>query len=460
MQQILVLGAGKSAPYLIHYLLEHAEEMNWTVTVGDLKLEEAERAIAGHPRGRAIAFDMRDTAQIGREFQQADMVASMLAPTFQEAVARACLEHGCHMVSVSYTNPAVRAMDDQVREKGLLFINELGLDPGIDHMSAAKAIAEIRAGGGHVMGFKSYGSGVPAPESIDNPLQYVITWNPQNVARAGSAGAIYRYMGQTKIVPAHRVFNHTWPVSVDGVGLMEAYPNRDSLEYLDAFALKDTRTMIRATLRYPGYSETWHQIVALGLNNSTIRIPDLQKKSYRDVVKMFLPLEDRGKHVEMRVAKVLGINPTGAAIRNLSWLGLFSRDLVRTQGDTAADMLTDLLLEKLPLREGRRDMVILLHEFDVEYPAGLRGPDPCYTKELHTMVHTGELGGFTAMARTVGMPAGICLKLIAQGAIEDRGCVIPRMPAIYEPALAELESAGIFFTKKVLDPSRVEDPLR
>lgn len=460
MQHILVLGAGKSAPYLIHYLLRHAEELDWQVTVGDLLVEEARNLVAGHPRGRAIEFDMRDSAQVAREFKQADMVASMLAPTFQPDVARACLAHGCHLVTVSYTHPEVKAMHQEVKDRGLLFINELGLDPGIDHMSAAHAIRQIRTEGGRIMGFKSYGSGVPAPESIDNPMQYVITWNPQNVAKAGSAGAIYRYMGQTKVVPAHRVFNHTWPVSVEGVGLMEAYPNRDSLEYLEAFELEHVRTMIRATLRYPGYSETWHQIVALGLNNGSIRIPNLQQKSYRDVVKMFLPLEDRGKHVEMRTAKNLGINPTGAAIRNLSWLGLFSKDLVNTKGDTAADMLTDLLLEKLPLREGKRDMVVLLHEFDVEYPAGTRATELCHTKEVHTMVHHGDLGGFTAMARTVGMPAGICMRLIAQGAIEERGCVIPRTPQIYEPALEELSRAGIAFTSRSFEPRIEEDPFR
>ena len=443
MKNILVLGAGKSAPYLIHTLLQRAETGGWTVVVGDIDPAAAEAAVSGHPRGRAVAFDMEDEARVGREFAGADLVVSMLAPAFQLPIAKACLAFGCHLVTVSYTNPKVRELDAEARAKGLLFLNELGLDPGIDHMSAAQLLAAIRADGGRVLGFKSYGSGVPAPESIDNPLQYVITWNPGNVAKAGAAGAIYRYMGQTKVVPGHRVFEHTWPVKVDGVGPMEAYPNRDSLEYLQTFGLESVGTMIRATLRYPGYAETWLQIVRLGLTNDTVVIPGLQERSYRDVVKMFLPLEDRGAHVEMQVANLLGISPTGSMMRNLAWLGLFSKEKVRGRGRTAAAMLADLLLDKLVLAPEQRDMVVLLHEFDVELQDGR------LQKRVATLVHKGDPGGFTAMARTVGLPAAIAAQLVLEGRIHARGCAIPVAEEIHAPILAELAAAGISFVERI-----------
>jgi saccharopine dehydrogenase-like NADP-dependent oxidoreductase len=450
MKQILVLGAGKSAPYLIHYLLEHAEEEQWQVSVGDLDLKAAEATLLGHPHGRAIQFDMTNTSQVDVEFEKADIVMSMLPPFFQYPIARACLDHHCHMVTVSYTDPRTRALHEEAKSKGLLLLNELGLDPGMDHMSAAKMVRDIREEGGRILGFKSYGSGVPAPESIDNPLQYVITWNPHNVALAGGAGAIYRYMKQTKVVPGHRVFEHTWPVEVEGVGPMEAYPNRDSLEYLEAFGLEHVDTMIRGTLRHMGYAETWQQIVSLGLNNDTVKIPNLSSYTYRDVLRMFLPLTGTGQHIEARTAKLLGISPTGAIMRNLTWLGIFSREKVRTKGHTCADMLTDLLLEKLPLHSDKRDMVVLLHEFDVEFEDGR------LERRTSTMVHKGSPGGFTAMACTVGLPAGIAVKLILRDQITLRGSAIPLDPSIYEPSLRELDDAGIRFveSKSRVDPKQ------
>jgi saccharopine dehydrogenase-like NADP-dependent oxidoreductase len=446
MQKILVLGAGKSAPYLIEYLLNNSEAFDWQVTVGDLDLAAAKDRVANHPRGRAVEMDIFNETQVKEEFANADIVVSMLAPAFQYRIAADCLESGSHMVSVSYTDKRTAALDELAREKGLIFLNEMGLDPGIDHMSASKMLDDIRSEGGRITAYRSYGSGVPARDSIDNPLQYVITWNPQNVAMAGMSGAIYRYNNAAKVVPAHRVFYHTWNVDVDGVGRMEAYPNRDSLEYLKTFKLEHVDTMIRATLRYPGYSETWAQVVALGLNNKTVTIPNLQDYTYREVLEMFLPLADNRRNVEHRAAKLLGVSPTGLIMENLRWLGLFSNDKITCEGDTAADMLTDLLLRKLPLTGEAKDMVILLHEMDVVYQESGRR-----TKRISTMVHEGDKGGTTAMARTVGMPAGIVVKLILQNAIKERGCLIPDLKSIYEPGLKELAASGIKFVDKEIE---------
>ncbi len=450
MKKILVLGAGKSSPYLIHYLLSHAEAEDWQVTVADLDRDLAAEQLEDRPRSRAAVMDIRDAEAVRREFADTALVVSMLPPFLHHLVAEACLEHGCHLVTVSYEDEQMRAFDGRARERDLIFLNEMGLDPGIDHMSAMATIQEIRAAGGCITGFRSYGSGVPAPDSIENPMQYVITWNPQNVALAGVGGAIYRSERETKVVHGHRIFQHTWPVFVQGVGRMEAYPNRDSLEYLDTFELQHVDTMIRGTLRYPGYCETWGQIVALGLHNNTVRIPNLQERTYREVLEMFLPLVGGSANLENRVARLLSISPTGRIMDNLRWLGLFSKKRIACRGDTAADMLTALLESKLPLSPTARDMVVLVHELEVDYEEQGR-------KDLHisTMVHYGDPAGYTAMARTVGLPAGIGVRLILSGEVELRGSRIPHHPSIYGPVLQELEDYGVRF--KVSHGSSTEE---
>jgi saccharopine dehydrogenase-like NADP-dependent oxidoreductase len=443
MKQILVLGAGKSAPCLIHDLLDGAAAGRWRLTVADLDPRAAEEAVGGRPGGRATAFDIHDPLQIRREFAGADLVVSMLAPAFQGPVAEACLEHGCHLVTVSYTDARLRALHDRAGERGLLFLGELGLDPGIDLMSAAQMLRRIRGEGGRVRAFRSYGGGVPAPESIDNPFRYAITWNPGNIARAGAAGALYREGGRTLAVPAHRVFEHTWPVEVAGLGRMEAYPNRDSLEYLSTFHLEDVGTMIRATLRWPGFAETWQPLVRLGLTDDRLRLPGLQGRCWRELTEMFLPPTTAGADLPARLACLLGLSPTGGILERLAWLGLFSERPLDPDAHTAAAQLTRLLVDKLVLAPGARDLVTLVHEFEVEDPAGGR-----YRHEA-TLVQRGEAGGFTAMARTVGLPAAIAARLILEERITCRGVAIPVLPEIYEPILAELAAVGIAFEEAV-----------
>ena len=445
MKQILVLGAGQSAPFLISRLLEMSVEHDWRVTVGDVDLDLAARRIDGHPRGAAIAFDVSDGDARHRAIGEADVVINMLAPRFLDLVAWDCLAHATPMLSVSYRTRAIRDLHDEAVRKGTLLLCELGLDPGIDHMSAMDLLASIERDGGRVRAFRSYGSGIPAPDNTHmNPLRYVVTWNPRNVAMSSETGAQYMERGQIKCVPFHHVFHHTWHVDVDGVGRLEAYPNRDSLSYMKSFGLEHVDTMIRGTLRYPGWSETWSRIVALGLPNEHLRIPDLQDRSYRDVTEMFLPMILAGDGVppiEERVSKFLDISPTGRIMENLRWLGLFSDEKVQGSGETAAAMLTNLLSRKMPLQSGDRDLVIIKHELDVEYddrPAEHIGS---------TMVHHGDPNGFTAMARSVGAPVVIVAKLLLTGQLDLAGAHLPLHPSIHGPVLRELADEGMSFVE-------------
>lgn len=446
MKEILVLGAGQSAPFLIARLLELAPVHDWRITVGDLDKDLADSRVAGHERGNSIRFDINDSAQRDEWIGRSDVVINMLAPRFLDRVAYDCVERGTNMLSVSYRTRAIREMDSDARRKGILLLCELGLDPGIDHMSAISLIERVRADGGKITGFQSYGSGIPAPENDPKPLRYAITWNPRNVVMSSETGAQYMESGLVKCVPWHHVFHHTWHVDVEGAGLLEAYPNRDSLSYMQSFGLSDVRTMIRGTLRYPGWCETWARIVELGLPNEHLRIPDLQDRSYAEVTEMFLPLtidsSDDPEDVEQRFARFLRISPTGRIMENLRWLGLFSEDKVECEGDTAASMLVGLLEKRMPLGAGERDMVILLHRLDVHYDDG-RDPE----RITSTLVHRGDAGGFTAMARSVGMPVVIATRLLLTGEIDLQGSHIPLQPEIYVPGLRDLAAEGLEFTE-------------
>lgn len=457
MNQVLVLGAGRSAPFLVHRLLDMAIESNWFVTVADLDRAAAESLVAGHPRGAAIQFDVNDEAMRNARISQADVVVNMLAPAFQHLVAWDCLSHGTHMLSVSYRDEAVRALDADAHRKGVLLLSELGLDPGIDHMSAMALLDRIRTEGGRVLAFRSYGSGVPAPGQEMNPLGYWITWNPRNVVMSGASGAQYMESGKTKLVPHHRVFRHTWPVEVEGAGEMVAYPNRDSVSYGSVFGIGEAETIIRATMRWPGWCETWDAIVRLGLPNESLRVPDLGCRSGREVLEMFLPetgdsTEVGSRELEARVASLLGIPANGEVIRNLEFLGLFSDRVLGCTGETPADMLIHLLRTRLPIPVGGRDMVILLHEIEV------RQADDSLERITSTMVTEGD-AGFTAMARAVGLPTALAVRLLLDGSLTLTGSLIPTHPAVYAPVLRALEDEGLVFaeTREPLASAMVPD---
>ncbi len=445
MKNILVLGAGQSTPYLIRHLLDRAEQNGWFVTVGDRVEAVAQSRVGDHPRGNAISIDANDQAMMASQIRKSDIVVNLLAPTFQHQVAWECVESGKHMISASYRDQQLRDLHLDAERKGILILTELGLDPGIDHISAMPLIHDIKRRGGRITSFVSYGSGVPAPDSLSNPLKYVITWNPRNVVMSAEHGAQFLAGGKIKIVPYRLVFQRSWPVHVEGLGTMEAYPNRDSLSYQKAYGLEDAETMIRGTLRWPGWSETWSQVVRLGLPNEVLRIPQLPERTYAEVLEMFLPRAVTGPRLEQRVATHLNISPTGQIMENLRWLGLFSEEKIGGDGETAADMMIGLLRKRLVFKNGSQDMVVLQHEIDVCYPEeGMRKE-----RVTCTMIEKGDPNGFTAMARTVGLPAAIAVELVLNDELPITGSYIPTHPAIYTPILAELKKVGLTFTESV-----------
>lgn len=439
MKKVLVLGAGQSAPYLIHKLLEMSEALDLFVTVGDIDETLARRRVGSHPRGEAIRFDVNDSSQRSPQIERATVVVNLLPPACQGLIAGDCVRLGCPMISVSYQDRALRDLAVDAERQGVLLLSELGLDPGIDHMASMRLISDIRDSGGKITSFVSYGSGLPAPEGNHNPLRYAITWNPRNVVMSGVDGTQYMEDGDIKMLPHHHVFDHTWSVEVAGVGTLEAYPNSDSLRYMREFGLDDVHTMIRGTLRYPGWSETWAQIVRLGLPNEVSHIPDLEHRSFSEVVDMFLPANVAGVSTEKRVASFLKISPTGRIMDNLRWLGLFSDEPTGCKGATPAALMVQLLTDKLRLEEGQRDMVVIVHELDVEYADGSK------ERVRATLIEKGDTDGFTAMAKTVGLPVALAVKLLVTEEISLVGFHIPTHPSVYDPILNEIEKEGIKF---------------
>ncbi len=442
MKKILVLGAGYSTPFLIRHLLDEAERNDWFVTVGDRDVALARRRVGRHPRAQAIPFDVSDPTLREEQVASHDVVVNMMPPAFQFLVADDCVRHGRSMVSASYEDMRMRELDDDAHRRGVLILSECGLDPGIDHMSAVDMVRRVRAEGARITAFRSYGGSVPAPEFDGNPLRYAITWNPRNVLMAGEAGASYLVDGRTKIVPWPEVFQRTWQIDIDGVGPMEVYPNRDSTYYRAQFGLDDVQTMIRGTLRYPGWCETWHQVVRLGIPNETVRIPSLHALTYRDLTEMFLPVHAGDGELETRIAQYLGISPTGRIMENLRWLGLFDDDPIPRGVRTVAEAMIHRLSQRLRLGPDDRDMVVLWHELEAEHPDGRR------ERVRTTMIEYGEPGGTTAIARTVGLPVALATAMILRDELPLTGCHIPVHPAVCSRILAALGEAGLRFDER------------
>jgi len=448
MKTVVVLGAGRSAPLLIARLLDRAPSQGWRIVVADRDPALARERLGGRPHGEAVPLDAGNELALAGRISGADLVVNMLAPRFQSMVARHCIEHGAHMVSVSYLSRETRALDGWARDRGVLLLGEMGLDPGIDHMLAAKAVRTTLNRGGRILEFRSFGSGIPAPDTRSNPMRYLVTWNPWNVATSGRAGAQYLEDGRIRVVPHERLFLHTWPIQVDGVGELEAYPNRDSLHYLDHFDLDEVHTMIRGTLRWPGFCETWAKVVKLGLANDTIEIPRLGERSPREVVRMFLPIPVPPDRVEAAATLFLELNPTGRIMDSLRFLGLFDDEPSGCEGDTPAALLAHLLQTRLAPGEGARDMVILVHEMVVEYP----DRDLPRERLTWTMVDTGDPQRMSAMARTVGLPTALAAEMVLDGELTLTGCQLPTHPAICNTVLDRLKEEGLRFTEKVEPP--------
>ena len=434
MQHILVIGAGRSATSLIEYLLDQSSTQQWKVTVADLSLNLAEQKVNNHPAGNAIALDTADKQARRNSIAQADIVVSMLPAFMHITIANDCLALGKHLVTASYVSPEMQALHQEAKAKNLIFLNEMGLDPGIDHMSAMQIIDRIHGQGGKITSFKSYCGGLVAPESNDNPWGYKFSWNPRNVVVAGQSGAHYLENGQQVHLPYSSIFAAPVVFQLNQHESFDGYPNRDSLSYQAVYGLNHVATLIRGTLRELGYCQAWQALVLMGLTD--------------DQIQLELPTNTTwavwaGKRYEQLVME----NPAFAdevVKQKLTWLGLFdSKPLGKTIG-TAATILLDLLESKWLLEPHDKDRIVMIHHFTYELNKKV-----VHLQSALDLIGTDTL--HTAMAKTVGLPLGIGVKLIHQQNIKARGVMIPISSEIYEPALAQLSKAGIRFIEAELN---------
>lgn len=441
MKRILILGAGLSSPTLIKYLLDKSTHYNWQILVGDHNLELAQNRINNHPNGRAFFFDILDKGQRAIAIADADIVISMLPVRFHHLVAKDCLKFKKDMVTASYLSDAIKKMAPEAEKKGLLFLNEMGVDPGIDHMSAKRIIDRIHAQGGHISVFDSSTGGLVAPGFENNPWKYKFTWNPRNVVLAGKDGGRFFHNGKYKHIPYHRLFQRTEQIEIEGLGSFEVYANRDSLEYQKHYNLNKIDTMFRGTIRRPGYCRSWDVLVQLGLTDNTFIVENSHLLSYRDFVNCFLAY-NISDPVEKKVADYLGINEESEMMKKLKWLGLFETSKIPLKEATPAQILQDLCERKWRLESGDKDMVVMHHIF--EYSIG----NKTY-KLSSSMSCIGKNQTDTAMAMTVGLPVAIATKNILTGRINKLGVQIPVDQDVYTPVLQELEEYGITFKEKL-----------
>lgn len=439
MRHILVIGAGRSATNLIQYLAQHAQAQELEITVADLSLEAANKNINGMPKTRGIAFDVNDADQRSSLISSHDLVISMLPAYMHLEVAKDCLAHGKHMVTASYISPDMLALDQEVRNKNLVFMNECGLDPGIDHMSAMKVIDSIREQGGEMLLFESFTGGLIAPESDTNLWHYKFTWNPRNVVLAGQGGAAeFIQEGTYKYIPYHRLFRRTEFLDIEGYGRFEAYANRNSLKYRSIYGLEDILTLYRGTIRHVGFSKAWNMFVQLGMTDDSYRIPNSEHLTYKEFVNLFLPYSPTDS-VALKLRHNLKIDQDDLMWGKLEELDLFNTEkTIGIKNASPAMALQKILMDKWTLEPEDKDMIVMYHKFGYVLDGVKQQIDS-------HMVLIGEDQTNTAMAKTVGLPVAIAALKILNGVIKNPGVQLPITKEVYTPILKELEDYGVVF---------------
>lgn len=437
MKKILVLGAGLVAGPLVKYLLDRPD---FHVAVADVEPGRAAKLVSGHPRGEAMVLSIEDRAALKAAIVRSDLVISMLPFTFHPVVAAAAIDSGKSVVTASYAGPAMKELDGRAREKGVTVLNELGLDPGIDHMEAMRVINEVHGEGGRVLGFTSYCGGLPAPEANTNPFGYKFSWSPRGVLLASKNSAKFLKDGKVVLIPAEELFAAPETLVFPGLGEFEGYPNRDSVSYRETYGIPEAGNVLRGTLRYPGWCRTLKKIGDLGLLDDT-DVKDWTGLTYRDLM-AGLAEAPAGADLKTAVAARLGIDAGSDIIGRLEWLGLFEAERLPVHKGSALDILAARMVERLKYVEGERDMVILQHEFVAEDRKGRTGTI------TSTLIDFGIPGGDSSMSRTVGLTAAIGARLILEGRIRETGVRVPVTPDIYEPILDELARLGIRFEEK------------
>jgi saccharopine dehydrogenase (NADP+, L-glutamate forming) len=436
MKNILLFGAGKSATVLIDYLLANAPRQKWHITVADSDLMLIKSKIGKSYYATPAAFDIKDQAARQQLIQETDLVISLLPPALHIVVAKDCLHFHKSLLTASYIDPEIRKLEKDIKKAGLLFMYEMGLDPGIDHMSAMKLIHSIEKKGGQIYCFKSYCGGLVSPESNDNPWQYKISWNSRNIVLAGVSGASYKEKGKVKEVEYRQLFDQNKTVQIPGLGKLAYYPNRDSLSYIDVYSLGNIPTFMRATLRYPDFCEGWNALIRLGLTSDAHKQQTNGMTYFAWASQNIKVNADQSN--EENIAAFLGVSSKSKLIRQLKFLGILNGELINLGEQTNAGVLQHVLDTRLKMEPSDKDMIVMLHEIEFERRnMGTR---------LHSyMIVQGEDNLRTAMAKTVGLPLGIMAKLVLSGALELTGLQIPVMPEVYNPVLRELEEYDIRF---------------
>ena len=445
MKKIVIFGAGRSSTSLIEYLLSIAEEQNLLITLLDYNEELAKSKINNHKFGEAHFIDANNPNERLKFIKESQLVISMLPAHMHLGIVKDAIHEKVHVITPSYVTEEIRSLDADAKNSDVLILNEMGLDPGIDHMSAKKIIDEIENNDGKLTGFESFTGGLVAPESDDNPWNYKFTWNPRNVVLAGQGGAAkFIQEGKYKYIPYNKLFRRTEIIEIEGFGKFEGYANRDSLRYRSVYGLNEIPTMYRGTLRKIGFCRAWNVFVQLGLTDDSYVIEGSENMTNRDFINSFLAYNPHDS-VELKLRHYLGIEQDDYIWEKLVWLGLFEDKKIGLKNATPAQILQKILQNKWSLREEDKDMIVMWHKFNFSQ----KGVD----KEIRShMVYIGKDSQFTAMSDTVGLPLGIAAKLLLSGKIKDRGVKLPIEREIYLPVLSELEQLGITFEEKEVPP--------
>lgn len=436
LREVLILGAGRSSAHLIQYLLGQAQELNIRVVVGDAHLQTALDKIQDHPHGMAFGFTADDSGSFETFIAQSSVVVSMLPASMHPTVAKLCLKHKKHLVTPSYLSTEMLEIHEMVQAEGLIFLNEMGVDPGIDHMSAMRIIHQLQSQGATILSFKSWCGGLIAPDSDNNPWNYKITWNPRNVVMAGSGSpALFKENGGVKLIPYHKLFERTEAIHVDGYGGFDGYANRDSMAYEELYGLHCIPTLYRGTLRRQGFCKAWNALVQLGMTDDT-RLMQFEEMTMADFTAQFLPQHPKSYLAAFADQEVLF---------KLQWLGLWDLVPVPIQQGTPAQVIQKLVEERWELAPQDRDMIVMVHQFEYK----MEGK----TYRLQSnMVQEGQDAVHTAMSATVGWPMAIAVKKILQGHWPElTGVHIPISPEVYNPILEELEELGLKFNEAVVE---------
>lgn len=442
MPTILLFGAGKSATSLIDYLADSCGDGSRKLLVADLDPVLAAAKLKGRVHTEAVPVDLEQEDSRQQLIRQADVVISMLPAGLHPILAADCLNLGVHFFTASYESEALRAMKQEIEAKGLLFLNECGLDPGIDHLSALKIIHEAQSRGEVIRSFKSYCGGLLAPESEDNPWKYKFTWNPRNVVLAGQGMSKFLEHGEVKLVPYQQLFKRFETIHFPGLGDFDGYPNRDSLNYQVIYGLEQVDTLLRGTLRRAGFCKAWDVFVQLGMTDDTASVQLPPGSTYRQFFNTFLPWSDQ-LSVEEKLAELIP-DLDFPTFEKLQWLGFFEQKLLPKTEGSPAQLLQAILEEHWALQPTDRDLIVMQHQFEIQTQTGIK-------KVISSLVEEGQNGVYTAMAKTVGLPLAIAVDLFLKGEIALRGLQLPVVPELYLPILDALEKEGIRFEERVVD---------